>query len=568
MFATVAIAALFASCSSSDDFVAPKTAAEDVPSGEGLVPIQIGVGSNINVSTRGTGTIGSIGNGQQNFWYGQKIKVFMTKKDDSYNTTMILAKNNNESLYENAEMITPGTSENLVDDPAFKTPQTTGEAMLTDKTIKYYPINGNFDFFGYAYHEGCTGIPALNDAEDAYEASITIDGSQDLMSTKAKLDDSQLATMNSFGEDNKNRYYSAYAARDPRNIQPNLVFDHLLTRLQFNVKAGNATTAGVEECYQLIADPSKTISKSTYDKLSQEDFVIGKYVESANPTNEKTVDEYREITDPAVQALYEARYTADGGKTFITKDYYENELAFATIAEKEAAYTLVVTQVDPQDEGYTGVKVEKIEVFSKKTGTMLVAWKAANPQRLIWDAASEATTGWLSLQQRNPEAPVVGYIKNDRSEFKTEAEWASEPPAKPTEWRKYYNPNTALVALTPVAPGYNKDGATDVDKFYYTPVGEALLVSTPVASNGLADAQDYEMRITLSQKVKTQWGIESVGPYPMDPVVKTIPAPEGGFKTNTSYNINLVLYGTEKIDILTTIVPWQAGEEIPPIDID
>ncbi len=561
MFATVAIATLFASCSS-DDFVAPKVASEDVPVEEGLVPIQIGVGSHIDVSTRGTGTVGSVGaDGKQNFWYGQKINVFMTQKDANNQTTMTLASNNGEALYENALMVTPGTGETVPKNgiPTYDDPQSSGQAMLVDGSIKYYPINGNFDFFGY-HGDGATADPALNQAEDAIEATFTIDGSQDLMATKAKLSEAQTGIMNAQGDANKNRYYSAYAAR--RTVQPILEFDHLLTRLQFNIKAGNKETAGVEDCYQEMADPTNIISKTTYDNmLTQEDYTLFNYVLISDGTTTISPAIY-EGYDAATQALYTPQYSADAGVNVISATAYT--ALYADAAAKAAAYASVTRQVDPTDANYTGVKVKAIEIYSKTKGTLLTAWTAADPQRLTWDEADATTTGWLSLQQHTGD--ILGYIKNDRSDYVASADWATAPltEQEKTLYAPFYNPNTDLVALTQVAPGYYADGADNAEKFYYKQVGEALLVSLPVSSENFADVDDYEMKVTLTQRVKTNWD-GTISDYTIDPIPVTIPKPEGGFKANTSYNVNLTLYGVERIDVYTTITPWEAGA---PIDLE
>ena len=562
MFATVAIAALFASCSSSDDFVAPKTAAEDVPVEEGLVPIQIGVGARVDVSTRGTGTVGSVGaTGKQNMWYGQKINVFMTQKDASNNTTMDLAVNNGGALYNNALMVTPGTGALVPtnDIPTYDVPQTSGQAMLVDGSIKYYPISGNFDFFGYHGDDAVTTAPALNTAGDAYEAAFTINGSQDLMSTKAVLDEAQTGIMNALGGDNKNRYYSAFAAR--RNVQPYLVFDHLLTRLQFNIKAGNKETAGVEDCYQEIAVPTNIISKTTYDNmLTQADYTLHNYLLISDGTTTISPATYAGY-DAGTQALYTPQYTADAGTTVISATAYA--ALYADASAKAAAYTPVTRQVDPSDANYTGVKVKAIEVYSKKSGTLLTAWTAAAPQRLSWDDADALTTGWMTLQQHT--GGTIGYIKNDRSDYIEAGDWPSTLTAQQqTLYTPFQNPNSNLVALTPVAPGYYADGADDAEKFYYKQVGDALLVSLPVSSTTFADVDDYEMKITLTQRVKTKWD-GTIDDYTIDPIPVKIPKPDGGFKANTSYNVNLTLYGVERIDVYTTITPWEAGA---PIDLE
>lgn len=256
MFATVAIAALFASCSNSDDFVAPQVISEDVDSGDALVPIQIGVGSHVDVSTRGTGTVGSIGGDvDDSEWNGQLINVYMFKKG-TLDLSMEKDPNGTDAdvpIFNNQLMITPGSGVGIA-----PTSEHTGKAMVWDLddagkrgVIKYYPQLGNYDFFGY-HGDNATAVPTLNSEGNAYEADFTIDGSQDLMSTKAV----EYGTWPN-ATDDVTRYFSAYSGR--RGIHPNLPFDHLLTRLQFNIKAGDEGAAGVEAGVQV--DPSTSAYK-------------------------------------------------------------------------------------------------------------------------------------------------------------------------------------------------------------------------------------------------------------------------------------------------------------------
>lgn len=60
---------------------------------------------------------------------------------------------------------------------------------------------------------------------------FTIDGSQDLMTAKAALTDEDKTKLDAA---DYNKAYSSYTAR--KNVQPNMKFEHLLTRLVFNIK--------------------------------------------------------------------------------------------------------------------------------------------------------------------------------------------------------------------------------------------------------------------------------------------------------------------------------------------
>ena len=275
IFAAIATVGLFASCSSSDDFAAndvqnPEEDSEKAPQ------IRLNIGNVVDMSTRGTGTVGGVGTGTEpnthystNVWAGQNINVFMFTKDENKKTTLNLTDvsanptASHQYLYNNAAMYTPGSTDNLI--PGMSASIASGEAMIKDGTINYYPVQGNFDFFGYrvddaanAYTDTDHDVPSVDDSNtQKWVVPFTIDGSQDLMSTKAELTGTldttdpsnvtgtgQMKTMYDAGT-RKDDYYSAYSAR--KEVHPTLTFKHLLSRLQFSVKAGKENAAGWED---------------------------------------------------------------------------------------------------------------------------------------------------------------------------------------------------------------------------------------------------------------------------------------------------------------------------------
>lgn len=113
----------------------------------------------------------------------------------------------------------------------------------------YYDGSSIYTFYGYhiddATTDGAAPAPA-GDATAGYSVSFKIDGTQDLMvaatdKTKDIEDSSKKADL----AGKESNLYSAWSAR--RDVTPNLVFKHLLSRLKFTVVAGNADTenAGV-----------------------------------------------------------------------------------------------------------------------------------------------------------------------------------------------------------------------------------------------------------------------------------------------------------------------------------
>jgi hypothetical protein len=505
MFVAVAAAGMLASCSS-DSLTAGSDPTIE-PTQEERVPIQLAVSSpSVRANTRGTGTVGSVEtDAANNKWYGQTINAFMFVKGT---LTPATETDGTTELYNNAPMYTPGNAANVPD----PTPKDKGEAMLTNGDIKYYPPLGNFDFFGYHGDDALTG--AVDVSADPWVVPFTIDGTQDLMSTKASMtNDEQTAWNTAVAEEKRNNYYSAYAAR--KELQPTLQFDHLLSRLTFVIKAGNKNAAGWE--------------------------------------------------DPGPQDLNKA------------------------------------------------VKVKSIEVESKTTGKMAVAWTAANPEKISWtDGGSPA---WLSLKER----PAF-YFGTDKTVTISQAEYDARPyyskvsdasvHISPAEWGAlptdayYYEiadpthhitpaayevltedeqaeyavgdvqgdftevtttgfvavgadvANYNLTNLTPTAP--TTANGTDFDE---VKVGEALIVAPK--------DEAYKMRVSVAQNVKTNWDgtIDTKEmTYELD-----IPAPtddpgtdedESGFQANTSYKVILTVYGFERIVVTTEIIPWAEGDDI------
>ena len=238
-----ALAGVLSSCSS-DDAIEAGGGAGNV---DGRMPIEINLAQSSSVTTRGTGTVGdTVGGNVQNNWASQAIKVYMFDKN-----TLTTAKDaDGAEIYKNFDFVAPATG-------------STGLALAEDQSVKYYPAMGTFDFIGYRIDNAAAtpDEPTLNADEDSLQISITIDGSQDIMSAGALLSEEKGAELVGEGVDTA-RVYSAYAKR--KNVDPTLVFKHLLSRLTFNVVAGNkdatGTADGTMKAVQI--DSIKVISKN------------------------------------------------------------------------------------------------------------------------------------------------------------------------------------------------------------------------------------------------------------------------------------------------------------------
>ena len=181
---------------------------------EGLVPIEIGLAQVKTAVTRGTGTVGAIGE-DDNTWAGQKFNVYMFDQG-----TVTPAEDvEGNPIYNNAVFNAPAADQ--------ATDQ--GTATAEDGRVQYYPSEGKFDFVGYRTDGAEQGTPSASADGRSLELPIIIDGSQDVMAADAA--DSPL------GEVPYDRTFSAYSAR--KGVTPLLTFEHLLTRLQFTIIGGN-----------------------------------------------------------------------------------------------------------------------------------------------------------------------------------------------------------------------------------------------------------------------------------------------------------------------------------------
>lgn len=227
----VASLGLLASCSSDDDLSTGGNGKD------GLQKIKIGMGVQANVATRGTGTVGAVGE-KENTWAKQTVNVYMLNKG-----TLDLAKFGEDPIYENTVLTTPADNASGI----------ATELVEGVPQYKYYPTTKTaFDFWGYrlddadattaADQEGSATAAAIKSNKfvpytsgDSLLIGFNIDGTQDIMAGKAVPTEEEIEKCG--GVDN---IYSAFAAR--RDVQPNIKFDHLLSRLNFQVLAGAEST--------------------------------------------------------------------------------------------------------------------------------------------------------------------------------------------------------------------------------------------------------------------------------------------------------------------------------------
>ena len=232
LFFALAAVGMLSSCSSDDAVSSGSDPVDD----NSLVPIRIGLGQTI---TRGTGTVGGFDDTNDNVWNQQEINVFMLYKD-----SMELALFQGAELYNNSVFTTPNALQ-------------TGLATPKDQSIKYYPPQGKYDFWGYRLNDATIlSSNGYDLSDDSLTIEFKIDGSQDVMLAKAVPSAADTAKLVAAGDATAERAFSSYAAR--HDVQPNLVFKHHLTRLTFEAIPGGV--GAVSETSPVVIDSIKVIA--------------------------------------------------------------------------------------------------------------------------------------------------------------------------------------------------------------------------------------------------------------------------------------------------------------------
>lgn len=257
MFAAVVTAGMLASCSS-ESLTGSDPKIE--PTQEERVPIEIAVATPQATTssglTRGVGTVGDdpATSALDNIWQGEKVNVYMFEKG-----SLTLATDGTTALYDNVELTTPKPGVAGIAAAGVASGVANELNAAGDRVIyKYYPVSGNYDFWGYYRDDAVGGAPTIGTSE--VTVPFTIDGSQDLMVAKAEPSAAEIALLDAARNTD---FYSAYAAR--KTVQPNMTFKHLLTRLTFSVVGGNNNAIGFKESAPGAGDWALPAAGQTYE---------------------------------------------------------------------------------------------------------------------------------------------------------------------------------------------------------------------------------------------------------------------------------------------------------------
>lgn len=259
LFVALAAAGMLTACTSNDDL-----GAANQNNDLSLQKIQLGVSTKATVQTRGTGTVGGV-EVDENVWDGQYFWVYMLQQGTMKVAQYTDPEGHSTPIYNNMLFVAPSDT-------------VSGTAYAEDNSVAYYPVTGNSDFWGYRIDDACNADPKAKATVKLIDANglettndtvavkrvvdFTIDGSQDIMAGKAVLTDAEAGKLDAT---RKNDYYSAYASR--HDVQPNIPFDHQLTRFTFHVKAGSKGAAGNGDNTEAISVDTVRLGSFTKGQL-------------------------------------------------------------------------------------------------------------------------------------------------------------------------------------------------------------------------------------------------------------------------------------------------------------
>ena len=502
-YAALAIA-LMSSCSKDND---PGTTTEPTnPTPEVIddttpAVIRLGINSPTVAATRGTGSVGDLAGDAANVWRGQALQVLMVTQG-----TMKDAQDNGANIFAGETFTAP------------KDNTTSGLITFNTGNVKYYPMQGKFDFYGY--HMDTNPAPVEDrSTEGSIVVTGTIDGTNDIMAAKTRfssedsvklinsaltakgettytyqvvtnktiarsdnntaITDAANSTDNTLLSTELSKAYSSYAAR--RGVQPTLIFKHLMSRLKFHVRAGE------EKAGLAYYTGDKEITNHFFPNFTEEEIADGEYDASTSAT---FVGEAAK-SDGAVY-IKSIKVTGQKSGVSLTFTPTENPVLAGT-GEAAAAFTLM--QRDTEADGIAKNLIE------------LTPIAPANGPAGDATAVGENMMILANESSFDIEIKVMQYVKtNDGHGTVTGA-----PTAAVYKWKVSSLKTTVNAPSTMPNPAYIEGG--DQPK------------SIP-----------SEDKDTATQKYI--------------------------FAAGKSYNINVTVYGNQPIEVTAELTGWIAGDDV------
>lgn len=192
------------------------------------IPVKVHVGSSGSIIPKGSGVMG-----ESQEWRGAKFYVYAFNRD-MFSTFDVTSKTNSSLCLIDGSKDVPGS---LAGKEAYMSETSTIVAWAGPDEKVYYPFGSEsgtiYDFFAYYVDDIVIEPKDISRKENRIVMQVEIDGTQDLMSSKARVLADQLA---GFEDEQERLYmenycYSYYAAR--KGIDPVFIFKHHLTKVDF-----------------------------------------------------------------------------------------------------------------------------------------------------------------------------------------------------------------------------------------------------------------------------------------------------------------------------------------------
>lgn len=536
-------AVAMSSCSNDEPLVNPnqQNLAKD------LVPVELGLTSSsadVNVGTRGTGTVGGM-DVASNQWQYEDIYVLMTSRD----TSSLEAEDFTNAAGEKQATGWGLTSvkgdgpflKHQFDGKFWARPESSSSSVLgtnlnyfIDKNEwwngapikKYYPMYGASEFFAYYVDDACDSLEFTSDTlyndnkvddrgniqvvshryprvtpttgENSMSIKFQINGTQDLMWGHA---------------DNSGAGYSAKTAR--QNITPSITMQHLLTRLTFNIIKGAESTNMVKlngirvksqsQGTMFVAFDTNEVEKEIddTDSIAENDLLVW--------NNE--VDTFFSLMQYETKVKVEGTYCMDvnGDTITVSADFFTVDATSGDTTHNVVACPLLYMQTaNGMDFRFTYEGK-----FYSLTSTNLVDGTVAAAMASVEDAL---------------ETPPAATLTSGKSK---------------------------LVDFAPIALSTIANVGDDLN------VGEAMFVKPGVTELKM----ELDLTMTVRAENEVFGGVED--PYTSTELQEhlvlplTIKTPAGmTFMRGKSYQINITVYGLEKVKIFVVPEAWQDGGDI------
>ena len=295
-----------------------------------------------DVKTRGIGGIGGLD--AENGWNGETLYIYALC---------------------NNPLVTDIPTNEKATAPAAATPSTVTDAITWADADKHFYYDGSSIYTFYGYHiddattDGASPVPT-GDATIGYSVPFKIDGTQDLMvAATDRTKDIEDSSSPKKGEltGREDNLYSAWSAR--RDVTPNLVFKHLLSRLKFTVIKGNADAK----------NDGVAITKIEVYSASEGTLVVVPSADGATPQGLKDVTLLPDDLTTATALVLKQKPTTGNDKNLI-----DLEKVTATDTDQAVGESMLVIPADSYQ-----IIIHTSQTIGGTAQTAVIPWKITPP---------------------------------------------------------------------------------------------------------------------------------------------------------------------------------------------